>query len=368
MTRFIFRQAVAKDDVGLRHLMASEILPGRIAISFRREPNFFSASHLQGCMTQVMCCVDSSNQNIVGVASRSIDWAHINGQQQLLGYLGDLRIAQSVRRQFILARGFQFLYCWHYHAPVPFYTTVIYEGNDLAKKILTSGRAVLPLYHSLGKIHTPAISLSRQRKPPPRLGLSIETGDVIGLEAICNFLNDTLATKQLTPVYSSISFAQGRFKSIKPENFCVATNGEEIIGVMALWDQHNFRQTYVEAYTGYLKYLRPTYNLFADLFSWNRLPNPGHMLRHVYFSCIAIKNNDPAVFDYLFWHAYNRAQKAGYHYAMIGLHERDPLLVVPFGYHHIPACGKLYLVDFEHTLQIETITNDHIPYIEIACL
>ena len=42
-----------------------------------------------------------------------------------------------------------------------FNRTTIAEGNEMALRILTSGRAGLPMYHPAGRYHTIAIALPR---------------------------------------------------------------------------------------------------------------------------------------------------------------------------------------------------------------
>ena len=172
MSRFEITLADGADDAQLRARMAHDCMQGAIAISFRREPSYFLGCRLQGEATQVVKCTDRATGTIIGLGSRSQAPAWVDGEPRRIGYLADLRLAPEHRSGLLLARGYRFFRDLHRRDPVPFYTTVIYEGNVPALQTLTSGRAGLPVYSDWGRLLTPAIRLdralahARARNPP----------------------------------------------------------------------------------------------------------------------------------------------------------------------------------------------------------
>ena len=46
MSRYRFDLATEADDAALRRVLADTPMPGRIAVSFRREPSYFAAGRL----------------------------------------------------------------------------------------------------------------------------------------------------------------------------------------------------------------------------------------------------------------------------------------------------------------------------------
>src|SRR5258706_136240 len=88
--RFRFELATAEDDAQLRQRMAEDWMRGDLSISFRREPSYFAACAVQGIETQVIKCTDLETSQIVGMGSRSLRMAFINGQPVRVGYLSDL--------------------------------------------------------------------------------------------------------------------------------------------------------------------------------------------------------------------------------------------------------------------------------------
>ena len=131
-----FELADVSDDPELRKRMAQDRLQGHIAISFRREPRYFDGCKVQGESVQVVKCTDQATGRIVGLGSRLMSNAFINGRLQRLGYLADLRTDPAYRGGTLLARGYRFLRELHETDPVPLYYSVILEGNTPMKPII----------------------------------------------------------------------------------------------------------------------------------------------------------------------------------------------------------------------------------------
>ena len=89
-----FDLATRADDAGIRHLLATNPLPGRIRVRFEREPSYFD-----GCDDGTQVLVARDGARVVGVACRSIRKLYINGVVEDIGYLGQLRVDGSSRRR-----------------------------------------------------------------------------------------------------------------------------------------------------------------------------------------------------------------------------------------------------------------------------
>lgn len=367
MSRYTFEIATESDDAQLRARMSEGIMEGDIAISFRREPSYFAGCHVQGGATQVTKCVDTVNNTIIGLGSRSTSVAYVNGAPQRIGYLADLRSIAGYRGGTLLARGFRFLRGLHDADPVPFYVTVIYDGNVEAVRNLVGGRAGLPDYRELGRILTPAIHFDIRRRGIRPIGLRVLRGTPPLLPQIVRFLNDCQRTKSLAPQYRESDFGRGRFMNLNPKDFFLVMDDKEICGTLAVWDQHAIRQTYVERYSPRLAAIRPVYNLVARVSPLRPLPAPGKAIPFVYLACIAIRNNDPAILRILLRVAYNELRRGPWHYGIAGLDEADPLAEVLGDYRTVPAAGRVFTVHYpsEGTMR-ESITRPF--YLEAGCL
>jgi hypothetical protein len=146
MSRYAFALATPADDAQLRARMAMDRMEGTIAVSFRREPSYFEGCSVQGDVTQVVKCIDTHTGALAGLGSRSTTVAWVDGRACTIGYLSDLRVAADYRRGTLLARGYSYFRGLHDADPVPFYTTMIYEGNTPALATLQGG---VPGFHAI---------------------------------------------------------------------------------------------------------------------------------------------------------------------------------------------------------------------------
>ncbi|HSE01156.1 MAG TPA: hypothetical protein VLB72_10530 [Burkholderiales bacterium] len=368
MNRFAISLAGPDDDAQLRARMAQDRMDGAIAVSFRREPSYFAGCPLQGDATQVVKCTDHATGTIIGLGSRSTLLAWVDGELRRIGYLSDLRLAPEYRGGPLLARGYRFFRKLHLTDRVPFYTTVIYEGNGPALEALVGGRAGLPLYRDWGRLLTPAIRLDLPVRQTMAPGVEIERGSGTRLPEIVSFLNRWQRQKQFSPHYREVDFGGGRFAGLTPEDFFLALRRGRIVGTVAAWDQAALRQAHVERYSGMVRWLRPAYNALTRLTPLKPLPGPGARIPFVYLACLAVEGNDVETFRHLLRIAHEYVRRGRWHYAIAGLHESDPLAEVLSEFRAIPAAGRMFVAHFpDEPLAVEAATR-RIPYLEAGCL
>ena len=367
MSRFAFALATPDDDAQLRARMAADWMEGDIAVSFRREPSYFAGCSLQGSLAQVIKCTELSSGRIVGMGARLKTMAFVNGAACQIGYLSDLRGAPEYRRGTLLARGYRFLQALHEVDPLPFYYSIIFAGNDAATRNLVGARAGLPDYTDSGVILTPALHLDLPKRVLQVPGVEFSRGSDPQGDDIVTFLNQQMARRQLAPCYAVADFlAGGRLRNLSFSNFFIARRGPKIVAALAAWDQVGIRQTHIERYSPGLRALRPLYNGLSALTPLKPLPAPGNRVPYLYFSCVAVAEDDCALFAGLLRHAYRALRTGPWHYAIIGLHERDPLLEVLDGYRAIAAAGRLYVVRYPQAATEIMALNARVPYVDMA--
>lgn len=367
MSRYEFALAQAEDDAQLRACLAGVWMDGRMALSFRREPSYFAGCRVHGDQVQTIKCTDRRDGRIVGLGSRSTVRVHLNGTPVRLGYLGDLRALPEARHGTLLARGYRFLHELHRRDPVPFYLSVIFDGNQRALDNLLGARAGLPIYRPLGRIRTPAIQFAFARKPLRVEHTEFDRAGAHDLPAIVAFLAQQLPLRQFSPVVAMVDFAAGgRLQGLRAQDFFIARRHGRIVGCVAAWDQAQIRQTHIERYSPGLGLLRPLVNLASKLSAVKPLPAPGARVAHLYLCLAAVTDNDVAVFRGLLRHAYNALRTGPWHYAILGLHERDPLGAVFDDYPCIAAAGQLFAVHYPQDGDPLHGIDGRMPGIEMA--
>lgn len=367
-TRFAITLAERGDDAELRALLRDNPMNGSMQVTFEREPDFFAACAIRGNFHQVGVGRDLESGRILGLGTRSIADAFVNGRAVSFGWLSDLRLAPAYRGGTLVARGYRFLHQLHGDGRAELYGTVIFEDNQTALRTIATARAGLPTYHDLGVMHCPGINL-RRRKPAVAADCEIIRGRREILPEIVDCLNRNNARKQFAPVHDVDSFLhRNRWKDFQLSDFYVARRNNKVIGVVGRWDQTAFKQTRVISYGKRLRWMVPAANAMQTLLGAPSFPEPGQYVPFFYVSFIAVDQDDRGVFRALLREVYNGGVGSLFRYAMVGLHERDPLLTVLQEYSLTPFAGRLFCVCYADGEPAFQNLDNRLPYVEAATL
>jgi hypothetical protein len=325
--RYRFELAGPADDADLRRIMAATSMPGDIALTFCRAPSFFAAPGVDGFACQVVACRDTQTGRLVGFGCRSLRRQYVNGAPATIGYLSSIRLLPEYRNFGLVARGYRYFRDLHADGQTPLYLTTIAEGNEPALRILTSGRAGLPSYHPAGTLHTVALPVGRIFEPSHEPGLDIRPATNADVPTMMAFLQAQGPRRQFFPCYEGADFTSptGALCGLQPSDILLALRGGALVGTLAGWDQHAYRQTVVHGYGGLLNWLRPVYNGWAWLSGRPRLPRPGQPLRYRTSALPVVAGDDAMVFDALLQALLRRSGAGPCDYLAIGLTDVDPL-------------------------------------------
>ncbi|HXV42038.1 MAG TPA: hypothetical protein VEC96_03165, partial [Anaerolineae bacterium] len=160
---FVFDLATPADEPAIRRLLASNPVPGRVTVTYEREPDYFLGCGTMGRFCQVLVARHQATGEVAAVASRSTRPLFVNGQVEEVGYIGQLRVDERFRGRWLVSAGFRFFHQLHADGRVAGYLTTIIEGNTEAQGILVDrARRHFPVYREIDRLCTLAIIL---RKP-----------------------------------------------------------------------------------------------------------------------------------------------------------------------------------------------------------
>lgn len=364
--------ATPSDDSELRQLLRNNPMPGRISVSFEREPDYFIGAGVEAPFHQVVIARDTSTGKIIGMGTRSVREVFLNGAAQPVGYLSQYRVDSRYRAmQKTFLRAFGYLYELHQDNRAPFYFSSIIEDNLSARRLFSQRWPGMPRFHTYARMHTLAIYCRRKR---PRLsipkGLTLVRGTPALKGAILDCLQRNGSRYQLTPVWTSETlFNPVHTPNLEPENFFLALDDKTVVGCLAVWDQSGFKQTIVRGYSGVIDRWRKLINIGTRLRNGPVLPPPNTPFRYCFASHLAIDRDDPQVFASMLRSVYNHAAAEGYAYFMLGLSEANQLLpVVTNSYRDITYTSQLYLVDWDNSDKKRIQVDARLPHPEIAIL
>jgi hypothetical protein len=348
--------AESRDDAGIRRLVESEAMPGRVRISFCREPNFSIGCAVTGDDVRILVARAEPDDEIVGVACRSVRRVFLNGREQRIGYLGQLRVHERWRGRWLVSRGFAALEELHRADPLPAYLASIVDGNpDAIGVLIDRRRRAFPVFREAARYVTLAVRVGRPRGQERR-NEEVVHGSVDQLEELSNFLKAQGRRRQLSAVWTADALGQLEAYGLPLDDFRIARRNGQIVGAIALWDQSAYKQSVIRGYTGWLKPVAPI------------LPRPGTKLRSAYAAVISIANDDTAVFGTLLREIYNLASLRGFDYLLIGLDPRDPLMSPARTYRHIAYPSRLYLASWSNGGSRHEQLDARPVYVDIATL
>lgn len=368
MANFLYRIAEQEDNQAIQSMLASHPLPGNISISFRRQPNYFYSSAVEGRENQTIICEDQAK--MAGFFSRSISPVYFNGKVQNIGYLGSLRVDKDYHGQGVLAGGWEYLAQLDADAKVPLYVVSIIADNKRAISILTKSSTKLnrPNFLFYKKFVTDLLYLTSKQKIDKYKSVEIIKANPDLLTEMLACLKRNAERKQFYPYYEQLDFTKQNdyFRGFKLEDVYLAIKKDKVIGMLAKWDQSDFKQTIVEAYNGKMKIFKPLYNFSARFSHYAPLPNIGKRFNYFYISTIAIDNDDNSVFKLLINKIYNDNLEQGYSYLILGLTEDNPWLHLLKSFKQFKYISNLYLASYPKNDNIIKNIDQRPAYLEVA--
>ena len=156
--------ATPEDEPGLRRLLRDNPMDGEIRVSLEREPNAFLAATVEGEPHHTIVA-RHPELGIVGMGSRAVWNAFVNGEPRRLGYLSQLRVDRAFRgRKRLLVEGYELLRTFRAADEMTFDLTSIIADNETARRLLGAGVRGLPAYQEIEGWTTLILTTSSRAK------------------------------------------------------------------------------------------------------------------------------------------------------------------------------------------------------------
>ena len=310
----VVEPATPADDAAIRGLLQREPVPGRISLTYEREPDFAPGCRVTGDNCHVLLARDTASGQVVGVACRSERPVFVNGQEQRLGYLGQLRIDRRYRGRWLVAQGFARLRELHVREPVAAYLAAIVDGSREATGVLvTKRRRHFPMFHPVSDYRTLALQVRGGGVGRSASDVHVQPLSTGDLGHVAQFLTTHGVGRQFFPVWSEERLRElVTSLDLRVGDIRVATRDGRIAGVLGVWDQSAYKQFVVQRYHGWLRLAAPVYNVGAPLVGRRPLPAPGQRLRSAYLSLACVAGDDRGIFEALMANVYETAQRRSY--------------------------------------------------------
>lgn len=342
------------DNREVLNLINSTSVKGDIEVSFTKEPNYLNAMKI--CADDVQAVIGKVNDKIEILGTRSLKKVYINGETETLGYLSDLKISNNAKKIHALSGGFKFMKSLMDDKRAKLHIATIIDDNKQGKIALTWGNKNpnIPNFYDLGIMNTYFILPLLPKFISNKIRIIRGSKDI--LDKIVDFLNTEGRKKQFFPVYTKEYFLN--LPNFDIEDFYVAIKDNEILGIMAKWEQTPFKQVIIKKYNDKWKWIKKL--------SGKILPQENEPIEQFYLSFIVIKNNNNFVFEALLSKIYN--DNRCYKYFSLILHSKDNLNRSLKKFFSIKYKSRLYITEFMEDEKIIKMVDDRIPYLELAGL
>lgn len=335
---------------------------GRLKISFERLPDFFHGTRVATSKPDVWVTEDTSKNRIACVYSMGHRLVYFNGQLRDIRYCNDLRIHEDYRGGTALARLYRA--AKKQLGTMEFLQTTILRDNAKSMDTITSQRAGLPGYYEYGDYKTKMIYLGFPKisKGSP---YTVRRATFSDLSKIQNFFDKEAPAKQFYPHYnfSKIGTRDPYYRDIKLDDYFLAFQGEELVGITGVWDQKKFKQTRLTDYSRSMRLFRVPINLLMKMSGGMPLPKEGGIIEYLMMHAVLTKGNDPKIFAALLASIYGAFRKTRYKALVGGFAINDPLLKVLDRYRGQEIHSKHFLVCYDGDPRPE-IDQDRLVYLE----
>jgi hypothetical protein len=300
-----FELAVAgpEDAADVCRLFREVHLPGELDVNLERDPDPFALLRLHGG-TPIPLIVRERGV-AVACASVTLRPGWLDGRTVTTGYLGDLRVKPGFRGGASLARLYQpVLDALREAHGVELFTTVVFDGNTVARAALMGAGAVRrgqPVYRPMTEFSMAAVQLVLPKRKPAR---AIHEARPSDRDELVSFLarrsRDRLLGEDLTA--ERFDDRLGSWPGLELEHFLLAREGGRLVGCLAPWDSGPVKRTRVLGYHGRFRWVKRAMDVGSRLLRFPALPKVGDCFRFDWLTHLEV--DDPGVFHDLLRAAY----------------------------------------------------------------
>ena len=327
-TPVTLRRSRGSDNPRLCELFASVRMEADLCLAVERDPDFFALYDLQGGERSVWVGdVDGRVECVVAGVGRR---AWLDGEQVVLGYLGDARVSVPHQGKGLMRHAaprllenlFEDLRC-------DVALAAVVAGNRAAlgtaqtPGLLASSVEYRPVY----ALRIVSVQFNWRRKPRPT-SLEVRPARADEVPEVAAFLAADQARRPFGYVIDEAALRErlARWPGLSVDSFYLARDAEgRLRGVLAWWDAGAVKRYRVHGYFRGMRVGKALYNAAAWVARFQPLPPVGELLRYFYVTHLAVPDDDPAVFGALIDRLYADLHGRGYNFFTLALVENDPL-------------------------------------------
>lgn len=308
------RPARPDDDAAIRRLLRERALDGAIRLSLTREPSFFASLDRESLRHDTLLVEEADTGALVGMGTRQVQPARLEGEEVPLGYLSQVRLAPGRRLpRRAMIEAWRLFTESRQAGEAPFDLTSITRDNLAARRLLERGLPGQPPYRPLADYAVR--TLPTTRRPPSSTGIEIREASEAQWAELQALRRRRLDAAALALPGPTAPLALR----------LVALRRGRLLAGLGLLDASPWRQFVVQGYRGPLRWSRPLANLAAPWIGTPRLPRAGRVLASGSVVSLAHQPGEEPAAVALLRHAAFHASRLGLDLLLVGGLARDGL-------------------------------------------
>lgn len=315
------REVDSTDNAALLALSRATPMRGIISLRIDRDPDFFQLTRLRG---DGKAYVALTNGRVMGCISVAYQNVYIEGRQETIGYVADLKVHPQHRGQGVAQALMHTLYEEAKRREVDLYFCMVADGNEQALSLMR-GKGAVPPFTPIGCFLVYSIL------PTPFLRRSasyvVEESRPEEEDELCSLLNDFNSSYQIAPVLSLQSLRARPSPII--ETSCttrlVARRNGAVQATLYPFDTSYGKSDVVIDMPFALQVAARVLHGASRIVPMFTPPRVGEPLRMLYLRNPAFRSGHQEALALLLQHIRYLAYRHKYSFVTIGLHERDPL-------------------------------------------
>lgn len=338
-------EAEEKHSDLLKKFFENQILTGHVNYSVRRTNSFFDQYRLLTDDFSTLLLMEG--EELIGAASILFIKGYVNRQEQLFGYLCDLRISQTRKA---IQNWTEYFIPYYYkkieEKNCKYVFTCIEQFENQAYNALIRPRRLrrnLPHYYLMRKLNIVFYLGRMPWSPEPIPAIRVSHGWDSDIEDVCAYMAQKKIGSRIF-INTDKEYLTDRFKrwpNFSMSNFLIARNYKnEIIGCMAPWNNSGVQQYIARGYSPEADLLRQTLDITSTLRLSHYMPKVNDPFQLKYITHCAVDN--PEVYFSMLCQAYAESQRGEIlvHTNYFGdFHTRPPLSFLttklPFGFYSV---------------------------------
>jgi len=356
------------NDAMLSILASSPMETHLMELFFDKSPDMFMLSDLWSDKhTYYGIFVD---EILAGFGMYLIYKGFVGGQINEISYIGNFCIDKKYR-----GRGLFYQLAEHilkeYDQKGEFGFCMILQGNKSAERYFDERKrllATMPVYQKIGSYETRSILITKRKRIINKY--QIRKAEKTDVKSILNLLHLEYDKKMLAQEINVKIFNENisRRDGFNIENYLLAFDGQDLVGVCATWDMKSIRRTRILKYKRRILIIKMLYKIIASILGYPSLPKPGEALKEVYITHIAVIGKNPKILEALLRSIYNEFKMKKYNLIHFASFKNDPLLVAAKPFFSTPLYSNIYFSSKNDQLIQDSSNNIDKPYIDITLI